>query len=433
MNLFTPTKLVSALAIAPLAVAAIGGGTAGTTSPSAGTSPTGTAAGRSVGDIGGGISVSPPSLPVIDDGEDDPGGLPIPPQVAVQLTDLRTGDRTCLDGLDLAIVLAAVRDFVAFDAPDVRSLCIDGELTRIGVWPDPTSESDVIERREDALYTIPIPESYDIGFHLGASYVRSEAKHAFWDAPRRYNEDGRASSSGPIVLDRLRVDFYAPDLVVTEIDGRHTDPIPDIGFTLSIADEINLTCLTSPCDGKVGVDRDELDIFLATLDLSIFTAIGGGGEPQGRGGAGAEVLALLPREIALPDSKKLILNYQDAWVEHGIVAGGVYREATREPALAIVGPRTVRVAFEQGVASATFSVDGIDTFGDLDVVWTGDGAIASPTSSSTAIQFIGGLPGQIESKTVRVEGTDEDGAAIAAEIEVLVETYRSTPDGGHLP
>jgi hypothetical protein len=140
--------------------------------------------------------------------------------------------------------------------------------------------------------------------------------------------------------------------------------------------------------------------------------------PNTGSGVGCGAAQLIPRQIPIPGGLKIVAPYSRIEVSAGgIFAGGSYMVVPRTPKVSIGG--VPQMSVEEGTASVSsyFTVRTEDLRGQLQIVWTADGHVLSPTAQRTAIRFdlSGSHVGDTLAKRVEVRVTDADGLLAQAE------------------
>ena len=387
---------------------------------------------------------------------DDPCSVYVrAPLVAAQVR-LDLGNVECPSESDLQRVVQAVRAQFAAVVPnaDVRVRCVDRVLG-IGVWnPGGASSACESAARDRALERLDlVAPGENFGFYLSASLLNERAQEAFAAAPKRLTGNGSPSSSGPIHLTGLRVEFVAPDTVLTRIDGYDDRPWPDVGFTLTITDRITKFAVletTSDVDTHgawvavlAGLLLGAATLFVPVLlPLTLFVVWGDldsaldNTSGAGQAGVGGRALGLVPVRVPLPGSRALVIGYISTEVTAaGMFFSGIASSQPRTATAGVNGPTRMVITETVGGASAVYGVHGDDTFGGLVVRWSAEPGvlIQSPTSARTKVTFLRGSHTASSApftRTLRAAVHDEDGftADLALDVQLtVVEESETTP------
>jgi hypothetical protein len=336
-------------------------------------------------------------------------------------------------------------------AADVRTACVDNG-TRLGIWMHPTDGADDARARNEALQALDLlRQGENYAAFINASFIKSRADDEFTDQPKLVDPDGFPDPNGPIHLNSLKVEFQAPNRVVTTVAGFDERPWPDVDFRYITTD----TLLASAGQLQVATDHhlDADTSWLAALAAimgglgllspgmfgigAIFLAelvIAEGHEAPNIGeGAGAAVHHL-PAEIMVPARLKLVMHYQRVQVsDGGIFTGGFMALDLRTPSVSLIGAR--QIAVQEGAHSVTrsYSVTTSDLRPPLTFDWTADGSVASPNAQATSVLFR--LPsksapevGAVLTRNVSVRVSDADG--LVQEEGATVELHIVSGDPG---
>jgi hypothetical protein len=390
---------------------------------------------RAVGEPAAGGAVAPLDLP----------GVSVP-DVAFQF-------KPCLPSLE-SNIKDAIRDAVPA-AADVRVGCFHN-TDRIGIWIRPVGGADDDAARNAGLQSLDLLRSGEnYAAFINATLIRGQAADAFADQPKRLDGDGRPDPHGPVHLTGLRLDFRAPHIVLTTVDGFDERPWPDVDFHLITSDTLFASAgqVQSHSDHHLDTDTSVFLILegIAAI-LTVFVSgwfvlpallffgegviIAGKGPPDTGAGAGASAVGALPSEIMIPSKLKVVMNYERVEVSAGgIFAGGFIVLDVRTPAVAITGPRQLAVKEGSTVARHSYALTTEDLRGPLSFTWTSDGITGNPHLKSTVVTFPLHNPtaGQIFSKNVHVQVTDVDGLIAEATATIQIHIVAADLDDGLPP
>jgi hypothetical protein len=376
------------------------------------------------------------------------------PLIAAQI-DLGFGasePRPCPSDADLERVVAAVRAQFrrVVPAADVRVVCQSPILT-IAVWESWNGDACEDQARRRGLERLDLIEGTEgFGFLLRTSLISFQAARSFELAPKQLSGNGAPSSIGPIHLTGLAVEFVPPDTVITRVHGYDDRPLPDVGFTLTITDQIERNAEVSSTDsldthgawkavlaalllGAGGVFLTPL-LFPATLwalagDISALVADRGTGSQTGVGG---RALGLVPRQIPLPGRTKLLVLYSRSQVTKGaLFFGAALLQEPRQPAAALAGPTQLVIGHQSRQVSAAYHLAIADTFGSLTINWqAGPGVrVERPNSRDTTVVFTREdlKDDRSFTRTLAATVSDQDGFAVS--LTKSVEIFVADDDG----
>jgi hypothetical protein len=240
------------------------------------------------------------------------------------------------------------------------------------------------------------------------------------------------------------VSFGSPNQVITRIDGFDERPWPDVDFRFITTDTLSLSGGQVRCDSQRNLDVDTSWLnFLAGLFLVLLPPLGtiflveriiiGSDTPETNTGVGPGIAALIPREILISSSQKVVVSYSRLEVSNGgIFAGGSFAVTPRIPEVTITGSSKISVA--EGTASLTrnYSLRTDDLRPPLQITWSGEGFALSPSVETTGFHFdlAGAEVGEVLTRRVAVQVTDAD--TLVSSAELLVSIY-VTPDDGDFP
>jgi hypothetical protein len=360
--------------------------------------------------------------------------------------------------------------------PDVRVTC-EGGLISIFIWPNhvaPNSCDDLARRR--AQMPGYMLKNGLFGIYIGAGLVRNLAQAAFDSMPHRLDGGGAPTPDGPIHVTSLSVDFVESDVsstanhtVKTYITGYDERPWPDVGFTITLTDELTAdptlhAISTSNTDTNGWDEFFAVALFIPAFVLAVFPptaflllndldALTNQPNTSNTGGVGAGILATIPTEIALPHTgglenpignaglprfafrrppgpldeqrSKLVIEYGVPIVNaSGIYVSGRPTVHDRVPSVTIVGPSTLVIGPAATQTFGQFGIAATDFYGKLSVTWTSEGelTITSPNERGTLILFPRGTarPGDHFQRVIKVRVSDLDGTVAAASFIVTV-------------
>jgi hypothetical protein len=376
-----------------------------------------------------------------DDGE--PEEPPSPPP-AVSTPDLALQISFCLPAELNDAIVSAVRQAIDPNA-DVRTACVNG-TQRIGVWLRPFVNDEDNQARSRGLQRLNVIGAGEtLTFFINSALIRRQALEGWNAAPKRLNGDGDPDPNGPIHLTGFSLSFESPNRVVTRVDGFDERPWPDVDFRLTTTDTLSLSGGQVRCDSQRDLDVDTSWLnFLTGLFLILLPPLGivflveriivaSGDAPETDAGAGCGATALIPREILIPGSQKVVASYSRLEVASGgIFAGGSFVVIPRSPEATITGPAQISVVEGTASLTRTYSLRTEDLRPPLQIAWSGEGFPLHASAETTGFRFnlAGAQVGQVVTRRVAVRVTDADGLVGSAELIVRIHV---TPEDDDFP
>jgi hypothetical protein len=261
--------------------------------------------------------------------------------------------------------------------------------------------------------------------------------------------------NGSTSLQTPRLEFQAPDTIVTVIDGVNTDPIPDVSFTLTITEKFLGGTRESPpwyqTTSSLDKDTTWIDVlaFALTIPLAfspLFAplsaaawyqvgAVSAAGPPASVQGVGSGVASqLLPPNLPIPAGLKIPIQYAlrdthnvkgGVGVEvddNGMYVGGfLLQPVPREPSVVLVRATAVGVHIGGSDVSDTIAAVTTDLRGNLTFSWTVNGRPKPSLGSSITLDFNPSV-GPFGVQHIAVSVTDADGLTASATMLMTVST-----------
>ncbi len=324
------------------------------------------------------------------------------------------------------------------------------EAAAFGVWlQTPDNPSDAFEVARRALLDADIGRSANetIAFYVNTTMFDAVGQVA---VPKVVN--------GSTQLQAPRLEFRAPDTIVTIIGGVDTDPTPDVSFTLTITEKFLAGPRESPpwYEATSSLDKDTTWIDVLAFALSIplaFSplfaplsaaawyqagAVATAGPPASVQGVGSGVASqLMPPNLPIPAGLKIPIQYAlrdthnvkaGVGVEvdsNGMYVGGfLLQPVPREPSVVLAGATTVSVHIGGGDVSDTIQAVTTDLRGNLSFAWTVNGR-RDPTQGSSITMDFNPSVGPFGVQHIAVSVTDADGLTASATTQVTVSTPQS--------
>jgi hypothetical protein len=374
------------------------------------------------------------------DDDEDPGPEPRdppPPPPPVSVPDIALQFLPCLEDIPVdgdtnleAALVEALRALFGADA-DVRYRCLDGRGT-VGVWQQPGTGPATSEARDRGMARVAILRAGEnFALFLSSAFVRRLADAQWAVTPKRLDGDGRRDSDGPVHLTGMRLQFDAPDRIVTIVDGYDERPWPDVDFEVRIVDELSAAgsaiavATSSDLDADttwlnvltgvfafLGVTLSPLYLLPAGFFLAESIIVSAADPPDDLAGAGAAAAQLIPAEVMVRGGSKLVATYRRVEVDAGgVYAGGLAVPDDRVPRVEINGASSLTVNENAPAVTSTYRVVTEDLRPDLTVSWGGSGTVVSPGALVTPIRFsaFGIEPGDSDVRRVSVRVSDADG------------------------
>jgi hypothetical protein len=377
-------------------------------------------------------------------------------------------DKPCLDSAQVA----SFRDNLGkalmseFPGAHVESACVGvtpaNQATAFGVWVSPPASEEQRQRMHRGLVELGgrVP-GQTITFFLNARLISRLAATA-WDSPgmyKRLDDNGIPQLDGPIHLTDLKVSMRPPDTIVTTVTGFDDRPLPDAGFTITIAetyrtegpDQLHGSLVATP-EQTLDVDTGFSTIVAAALALSMFASgwfavpfslaayqtvklylAEAEGAPDQKGVGSTVTDHFLLPAIPIPGRRKLPISYLgDVRVRsYGLFTGGVLLgEVPRTPSIALVGPISLRAALGQGLVKGHYHAEVDDLLGPVTYTWTSDGEVIGEGAKVT-VQFDTPVPGKSHRRHLEVTVTDSDGMVVSGAREVWISAPSAQGSGGH--
>lgn len=344
-------------------------------------------------------------------------------------------------GLDAFREAALLQSLIASLPPgvDVRATR-GGDSTRVGVWLRPVSEPGEERTRSECLAGLSLVRSGEsFAALVSADLIRRSAQIAWFQAPQRIDDAGRARPDGAIHLTGFEVELQAPDRVVTVLTGCDPRPRPDLPFRLVTTDTLNAADGGVQCSSRVRLDAGDrsLNGLGGVLQLALPPAgawfspqsavvPAGGDDPKiTSASAGRSVARLLPREVLIAGGEKIVLDYLGLEVgPDGVRGGGRWTVAARQPEAGLVAPETITAAFPDLTCAVQIRLRTTDLRPPFrEIHWSTAGVVANPRARSTPILFDvrGARPGQTLPRRIRVQITDADGLTATAQETVAIQ------------
>lgn len=399
---------------------------------------------------------------------DGPVVVTSPPDLAIQI---QRG--SCSSEDELRSERDSIRDLVSpfFAGVDARAICVDGRES-IGVWLDAHGGREENTARDRALRQLSLLRGNEtFGTFVNARAVRRLGQAEFDRMPKRLDADGTPRADGSVHLERLSVGLLPPNQVITRIEGFDDRPWPDVDFTATVTDMIevgqrSVTCGDEPesieglvCTSTTDVDLDDADVawaiilglgtapfgvglyFIGRLIAAAVEGAGGaGGSGEGGVGCGLVAIAQAPiprrgRDLELNRGSKLVIEYSRREVTTGgLFFGGRWLLCFRHPSVGIAGPRSLSATLPRTSLTASFSAQISETFGPVHVRWEAENAfVHHPTATTTTITF--DLEGRrrnssvVESR-ITLHSHDADGPLPTGSIPVRIELHEAPRSRG---
>jgi hypothetical protein len=387
----------------------------------------------------------------VPDPDDDRPPPPPPPRDPVSVPDFGFQIRPCLEdvsfppgspappGFDLVdAVIEAVRSIAGLQA-DIRHVC-DAGSSHIGVWLDPSSDPVVIAARDRGTRLLnPIRGGESFAVFISTNFIKAEAQRKFDEAPKLTDHAGQPTLNGPVHITGHDVALQFPDKIITTIRGFDTTPWPDVNFKLITTDTFRISGSAVDIESDTDLDASVgIFIVLGIFFLPIFSpasifffgegAYIGSRDPGDQGaGAGGAVADRIPRDVFLRGGIKFVPVYQRVVVTTpGVVAGGAMLVVPRDPAVSILGPRSISVSAGETRVTKAYQANTRDLLQPR-FLWTGAGTASNDRAKVTSITFdLAGLDvGESTLREVRLTATDADNLTAAA--AVMVRIFRTDP------
>lgn len=337
---------------------------------------------------------------------------------------------------------AALLQSLTFSLPpgaDVRTARGE-DSTRVAVWLRPAGEPGDDAARAEGLAALSLlREGESFAARVSAELIRRSVQIAWFQAPQRIDDTGRPQPDGPIHLTGMEVVLRAPDRIITVLGGRDPRHRPDLQFRLVTTDTLSAVGGAVQCASHVRLDAGDrsLNGLAGLLQISL-PPVGAWFSPQSAvvatgsedsritaANAGRSVMRLLPREILIAGSQKIVLDYGALEVgPEGLRGGGSWTVAERKPAVSIASPEEITAEFPDLTCMGQFRLRATDLRPPFrEVCWTATGLVANPQARSTPILFDlrGARPRQRLPRMARVQVTDADGLTAVAQAAVTIQ------------
>jgi hypothetical protein len=275
--------------------------------------------------------------------------------------------------------------------------------------------------------------------------------------PLRFNADGMLDERGPIHITTLSSVTFNPtaNAIVTKVDGFSEQTWPAVDFSITLTDTFSTSGgkVVTTTTSLLTTDTTLLTILTVvaavlssiTLPLAVFfgyeaISAGAASAPSGQGGAGAKIVSrMLPQEILLPATLKMVIAYGRATVgTGGVILAGKFQLPARKPTVRIVGSNQI-AGDEESAATDIYSFTYSDALPPLAISWTAgpNATVRTPNACSTVIDFdIGDAKkNSVLQRNIGVTISDADNLSASASlgVEVHVTDENDPPECRHKP